>query len=84
LAALDQEIAKNKELATLQKSYYEARVADLEKTPFGKIFKFDPTTGIMTYNDEATLGSKGQRGGLFALAELNERDDTGKTKYTAE
>lgn len=81
LDQLDQEIAKNKELSALQKSYYDARRKDLESTNFGKIFTFDEN-GLMQWNDNAVMAN-GQRGGLFALEELNRMDEYGRPAYTA-
>lgn len=81
LKALDQEIARNKELSYLQQSYYDARRRDLESTQFGKIFTFTEN-GLMQYNDEAVM-ENGDKGGLFALSKLNAQNVYGEAAYTA-
>ena len=47
LDLLDEEIQKKHELANLQKSYYEARSADLAASDFGGILHFDPNGGLV-------------------------------------
>ena len=81
IEALDDEIARNKELSYLQKDYYDRRREDLASSNFGKIFTFNEN-GLMQYNDQAIMAN-GDRGGLFALAELNQQNPDGSTKYTA-
>ena len=81
LDALNQTAAKQAQLAALQKSYYERRAEDLKDSPFANIFTYD-SNGQIQYNDNVTLPG-GQRGGLFALSELNRRNANGSSYYTA-
>ena len=81
IEALNDEVARNKELSYLQKDYYDRRREDLANSNYGKIFTFNEE-GLMQYNDQATMAN-GDRGGLFALAELNQQNPDGSTKYSA-
>ena len=47
LAQLDQEISKNKELANLQKIFYDRRRSELASSPFGQIFTFNENGGTV-------------------------------------
>jgi len=79
---LDQQIARQRELSNLQKSYYDARRQDLATSNYGKIFTFNDE-GLMQYNDEARMAN-GDRGGLFALAEIIRQNPDGSSVYTAQ
>lgn len=81
LENLTAQVEKQRELASLQKSYYEARAKDLEESPFGQIYHMED--GVLVYND-AIMDGTDQRGGLLALAELFRQKDTGETVYNAE
>lgn len=81
LDMLDQEIAKNKELASLQKDYYDRRREDLANSQYGKIFTFNEN-GLMQYADNATMAN-GDRGGLLALAKINAQNSDNSPVYTA-
>lgn len=81
LDMLDQEIAKNKELASLQKDYYDRRREDLARSQYGKIFTFNEN-GLMQYADNATMAN-GDRGGLLALAKINAQNADNSPVYTA-
>ena len=72
LALLEKEQANYQLLAKLQKSYYEARRKDQEKSIYGKIFTYD-SDGLMQYRDGAFRD---------ALAKMEEQRTTGVMKYT--
>lgn len=76
VASLEQELVylqkqqqAYKDLAKLQKSYYDARRKDLLSTDYSKIFTYDED-GLMQYVDGANRG-------LDILAKLNETDANG-------
>ena len=80
LRMLKEEISDQKELASLQKSWYDAKRAELAKTSYAKIF---------TYNDEGLQqytgsGKPGSKRGLDILEHLNERNAKGKFKLNVE
>lgn len=81
LKQLDEEIARRRELSSLQKDYYDKRREDLLNSNYGKIFTFDEN-GLMQYNDQATLPN-GDKGGLFALSKINAQNSDGSAVYTA-
>lgn len=81
LEYLDEEIARSRELSSLQKDYYDARRQDLAESNFGKIFTFNEN-GLMQLNDQATMAN-GDKGGLFALAKINATNPNGSPVYTA-
>lgn len=72
LALLEKETSNYKTLSLLQKSYYEARRADQEASIYSYFFRYDED-GLMQYQDE----------GFKLLAQLNEVDTAGQSKYTA-
>lgn len=80
LKMIKQEIADQKELATLQKSWYDAKRKELANTSYAKIF---------TYNDEGLQqytgsGKPGSKKGLDILEHLNKRNAKGKFKLNVE
>ena len=70
LEMLKKQQAAYKELAKLQKDFYDRRRQDLLSTDYSLIFTYDED-GLMQYVD-------GVNRGLDILAKLNERDATGK------
>ena len=82
LDALNQTTAKQSELASIQKDFYDKRAKELESSNFGKIFKYDEN-GQIQYNDDYKFAN-GDRGGLFALAELNRQNPDGSSALTVE
>lgn len=69
---LEEEIEKKHELVILQKQYYDARRADLEKTPFGQFISYDEH-GHLQFTDDYSK-----------LVDMNATNADGSTKYTAE
>ena len=56
LKYLDQEIARNKELANLQKSWYDHKREELANSAYGKIFTYDEN-GLQQYVGDSRPGS---------------------------
>ena len=75
LKLLQKQYNAQKKLSEIQKSYYDARRADLNATDYSKIFTYDED-GLMQYVD-------GQGRGLDILATLNKTDKDGKAIYDA-
>lgn len=75
LKLLKKQYEAQKKLSEIQKSYYDARRADLNATDYSKIFTYDED-GLMQYVD-------GQGRGLDILATLNKTDANGKAVYNA-
>ena len=75
LKLLQKQYNAQKKLSEIQKSYYDARRADLDATDYSKIFTYDED-GLMQYVD-------GQGRGLDILATLNKTDKDGKAIYNA-
>lgn len=75
---LDEEIVKQKQLLELQKSWLEARIADLtnpETSVLARIFTYDPEKRLLQYRGDGTPGSGV---GLDILEQLNRRDINGQ------
>ena len=81
LESIEKEIAAHRELATLQESYYDARVKAFQESEYSRIFKFTDQ-GLMQYNDE-DIANDSDLVGLFALAQLNATDINNQPLYTA-
>lgn len=79
LAMLKEQKEAYTELTKLQKSWYDKRREDLNKSAYGKIFTYDER-GLMQYVGQ---GVPGEKVGLDILATLNETDVNGKAKKTA-
>ena len=75
LDLLKKQYEAQKKLSKIQRSYYDARRADLDATDYSKIFTYDED-GLMQYVD-------GQGRGLDILATLNKTDENGKAVYNA-
>lgn len=80
LKYLDQEIARNKELANLQKSWYDRKREELANSDYGKIFTYDEN-GLQQYVGDSRPGSKL---GLDILETLTKRDVNGQAIGAAE
>ncbi|MBO7691561.1 MAG: peptidoglycan-binding protein, partial [Methanobrevibacter sp.] len=74
LALLQQEIGANQELAALQKSWYDAKRADLAASDYGKIFTYDEN-GLQQY---VGTGAPGTGLGLDILENLTRQDVYGQ------
>lgn len=70
LDALDQEIAKSRELATIQKSWYDAKRRELNNSEYSKIFTYDEN-GLQQY-------TQGRGRGLDILEHLTATDANGQ------
>ena len=70
LDALDQEIAKSRELATIQKSWYDAKRRELNNSEYSKIFTYDEN-GLQQY-------TQGRGRGLDILEHLTRTDANGQ------
>ena len=78
LSFLDQEIVKQKQLLELQRSWLQARVADLEdpnKSVLARIFTYDTEKRLLQYRGNGTPDSGL---GLDILEQLNRRDINGQ------
>jgi len=73
LRALEKEIVNQNELVRLQKSFYDARRAELASSEFKKIFTYDEN-GLQQY----TSNKPGSNLGLDILEKLTQRDENGK------
>lgn len=71
---LDQEIARNKELANLQKSWYDRKREELANSAYGKIFTYDEN-GLQQYVGDSRPGSGL---GLDILENLTKKDVNGE------
>ena len=80
LAAIKSQASYEQQLADLQQDYLDHKVKDLENSFFGKIMRMDEESGMLIFNDEATMAN-GDHGGLRALGKLYERDEYGKPTY---
>lgn len=74
LKYLDQEIARNKELANLQKSWYDHKREELANSAYGKIFTYDEN-GLQQYVGDSRPGSGL---GLDILEHLTQMKVTGE------
>lgn len=74
LNLLKQEIIANQELATLQRSWYDAKRAELAASDYGKIFTYDEN-GLQQYTG---TGAPGSGLGLDILENLTRRDVYGQ------